>query len=159
MPYSDFGFSLVKVTNSTKNEQGNFGTLNDAFLEELRPFMKNIRVLNLTGQMYLTSNHITETVMSFCSNLESLCLNSTSITRNSLTSILQKPLKSLSIMGCALIQSNDVDEILDSNYKIKKLYSKSNSSKHSNLITSGDWFVDQQLDIFSLWAKACAKLS
>ena len=134
------------------------GLFDEQFLMELQPYLKFVQVLNLTHQTQLSDDCILQTMAS-CPQLKAFCLNSTSISPRLLYNATHPCLQSLSITDCPLITAPHVEAWYGQNRlsRLQKLYYT--SAKHlkiPGLVTEDVWFIDQQLDIFSLWARASA---
>lgn len=93
------------------------------------------------------------------SHLKSLCINTLEISREFLAALIKGPisLKRLSIYSC-LLQKEDVEwflKELKSTNQTMIIYTSITVLDEDKLIQKSDnWFMQEQLDIFSLWEMA-----
>jgi hypothetical protein len=91
--------------------------------------------------------------------LQSLCINTLEVTKKFLEQLIELPisLKRLSVYSCPL-KLEDIQWFIEElNRKNQEMivYTSVNELKNQPLIQKSDsWFMDEKLDIFSLWEMA-----
>jgi hypothetical protein len=92
-----------------------------------------------------------------CPDLLSICLNCTKITQIFLAHLINShnSINYLSILDCELIYKDDLrwffEQLDQEGRKFGKVYTGIKDLEHESLITRDEWFIDEKLDIFSLW--------
>lgn len=147
-------------------------------MEEIIPHLTKVSVMNLFDQPNLTEKVFIKLLLS-CPQLESLCLNSAKLSPAFLSRIIESPktqLKRLSIVNCENIKNEDVvwfcEQLVQCSKKFDVLYvspptpakDTASVSEDSTSIyfypfvtTMDTWFMDEKLDIFSLWSAESSK--
>lgn len=141
---------------STNVHVGSIGVLEDEFINELVPYLNNVESLNCFEQRHITEKTLIR-LISCNPHLKSFCINGISITNEFLTHLLttMHSIRSLSLVGCTL-QPNDIVWFCDQlESKMKVYVSNSDLPDLDGLIKSDSWFMDEGLDIFSLWSNTC----
>lgn len=194
--------NLLDFHNTDWDAQGGvIGVLDDSFVMEIIPYLKNVPILNFFDQPSLDEKVLIKLITS-CTNLQSLCLNNTNITVAFLKKIIEIPalrLKRLSLFGCTSLSFDEIGwfceslessgKSLDTLYVTPQLPDKQPPlSAHDDNIEDSDdtesppfvkdmppqessplpwsfkfatfedtWFMDEKLDIFSLFEAAVNK--
>jgi hypothetical protein len=131
------------------------GIINDQFLLDIYPFLTSIQVLNLFEQPNLTEDCVVE-LFKHAKCIKSLCVNDVKVGAKFLQSIIQSQveLERLSIVDCQLITKQDLTDFLKES-RVKKVYTECKlEPKPTKVMPSDMWFMDEHLDIFSLWDQA-----
>lgn len=108
---------LLDLHSTDLNAQGGvIGVLDDEFLLDLIPHLKNLSIINLFDQPLIDEQVFLKLFMS-CPNLVSVCLNNTKITGSFLKKIVDIPalkLKRLSLFGCEGIEFEEIGGFCES---------------------------------------------
>ena len=135
-----------------------FGILSQAFLAELLFCKHHIKVLNLTGQVNLSSKLIIKYLKDPKSaELESLSLGQITLDPAVLPcfSLFHLSLKRLSIMDCELPLELIINWLNHSPFSNQiKLYS---NAEHPLSCTEDEWFLGEDLDIYSMWSNVVTR--
>jgi hypothetical protein len=130
------------------------GYLDDTFLQQLVPFLKDVKTLNLFDQKLLYERTL---IKCLSRNLESICLNGCMVGVPLLTHILhtRTNLRYLSLVEATKMGSEEmrwfVDE-LKQNQRSIKIYS---SFDVQGVRNQDEWFLEMGLDIFKMWDATC----
>ena len=125
---------------------------------DISPNLTNIRSLNLFEQPMIKEQTLIR-MISLNPNLQSLCVNALEISQLLLAQLIDGPimLKRLSIYGCSL-PKEDLEwflQQLKSTNTEMVVYTSIDELQNEALIQKSDnWFMQENLDIFSLWQMA-----
>ncbi len=138
----------------TNSNADSFGRLGDDLFSQLVPLLCHVESINLYEQINISEKTLIKLV-SRSKSLRSLCINGIPITHALLSLILDSPLpiKSLSIINCK-VSNEDLAwfcDQLDIYRRSIIIYSDCTDVKSILIDNRDNWFMNEKLDIFSLW--------
>lgn len=150
-------FIGIFVLIRTNAEEGLVGDLSEEFIKAIIPNLKKVKSLNLFEQRLISEATLMK-LITWCPNLESICLNRTNITETFLEHLInfQNSINYLSIVGCEQIFESNLIWFLGhldlEGKKVEKIYTDLDIPlHHESIVESDEWFIDEKLDIFSIW--------
>lgn len=126
------------------------GIITQEFLTHILGTRNHISTLNLYGQSLLSSEFI-QSIPFAIPTLISLCVDQIPITDECFTAISATQVKRLSIIGTGVSGSIIKKALQEPN--LDRLYCGDDIGDDKVVCGSG-WFVDEQLDLFSLWNRS-----
>lgn len=134
-----------------------YGSIDDDdFIEDVLCCKHSLTTLNMFGQSSISCDFLEDFFYSKSSaKLKSICLDNIPLTRAVITAIWDSPndLERVSIVDC-LSDDEAIDIIGNSpSGRFKQLYCNQ-AVEHDDIKLSDGWFMDERLDIFSLWGAA-----
>ena len=163
----------LRILDFHRTESTPIGALSDEFFVELMPSLKNIKVLNLHGHESITCQTMQDFWrLGYANNLQSLCLNKLHLDNTFLqqlvavsTSEPNTSLQKLSVFGCGSISFDGIQENILNNQPalfpaLKTVYTETlphDSASPPFVETYDSWFMDEELDILSMWSRAVQK--
>ncbi|KAI8914502.1 hypothetical protein EDD86DRAFT_199482 [Gorgonomyces haynaldii] len=128
-----------------------FGVVDNAFLKAVLFSQHKLQVLNLYGQGSMSPDLLVDFLTSpYSATIRSLCLDRLHLP-DRIFDILG-PLRALSIVDCECNLESLIRFLNQT--KIPKIYTR--ALVHPRIISEGSWFVNESLDIYSIW-RAAAK--
>lgn len=140
-------------------EVPDFGLVDDDFISPILYNLNNVKVLNMFGQCNISPSILTDFIKSEASRkLESLCLNHVPLELEFLGVFLTGDvyIQRLSIVECGIRQEDIKAWLEDPRLALQKIYC-STKIAHPRVCESDGWFMDESLDIHSLWANSITR--